>query len=445
MAEHSRVDDNPLVTAGMRDFQALVNYCSFSDTSSQGPLYTWCNKRENDLILKKLDRVLVNDRWTHLFSHAYNVFEAGGVSDHLRCRIMHLGGNNNNTRGRRPFKFVNALTDMQDFLPLVDNYWQETEKLFISTSTLFRFSKKLKALKPHLRVLAKDRLGNLVKKTKEAYDILCQKQQANLSNPSPVAMAEENEAYNRWDKVAGLEEKYLKQKSKLHWLDVGDKNNKTFHRAATIREANNCIKEVLCNDGRVVKDEEEKKAEAERYFRDFLQLVPSDFEGSSVENLQDLLQFRCSERDGRMLTREVTGEEIKKVLFSMPKDKSPGPDGYTAEFYKSTWEFIGKDFVMAIQSFFAKGFLPKGVNSTILALIPKKKGAREMKDYRPISCCNVLYKVISKIIANRLKQILPQFIAGNQSAFVQDRLLIENLMLATELVKDYHKDSISTR
>ena len=303
----------------------------------------------------------------------------------------------------------------------------------------------LKALKPHLRVLAKDRLGNLVKKTKEAYDILCQKQQANLSNPSPVAMAEENEAYNRWDKVAGLEEKYLKQKSKLHWLDVGDKNNKTFHRAATIREANNCIKEVLCNDGRVVKDEEEKKAEAERYFRDFLQLVPSDFEGSSVENLQDLLQFRCSERDGRMLTREVTGEEIKKVLFSMPKDKSPGPDGYTAEFYKSTWEFIGKDFVMAIQSFFAKGFLPKGVNSTILALIPKKKGAREMKDYRPISCCNVLYKVISKIIANRLKQILPQFIAGNQSAFVQDRLLIENLMLATELVKDYHKDSISTR
>ena len=303
----------------------------------------------------------------------------------------------------------------------------------------------LKALKPHLRVLAKDRLSNLVKKTKEAYDILCQKQQANLSNPSPVAMAEENEAYNRWDKVAGLEEKYLKQKSKLHWLDVGDKNNKTFHRAATIREANNCIKEVLCNDGRVVKDEEEKKAEAERYFRDFLQLVPSDFEGSSVENLQDLLQFRCSERDGRMLTREVTGEEIKKVLFSMPKDKSPGPDGYTAEFYKSTWEFIGKDFVMAIQSFFAKGFLPKGVNSTILALIPKKKGAREMKDYRPISCCNVLYKVISKIIANRLKQILPQFIAGNQSAFVQDRLLIENLMLATELVKDYHKDSISTR
>lgn len=68
-----------------------------------------------------------------------------------------------------------------------------------------------------------------------------------------------------------------------------------------------------------------------------------------------------------------------------------------------------------------------------------------MKDYRPISCCNVLYKVISKIIANRLKKILLDLIALNQSAFVKDRLLVENLLLATELVKDYHKDSISSR
>jgi len=68
-----------------------------------------------------------------------------------------------------------------------------------------------------------------------------------------------------------------------------------------------------------------------------------------------------------------------------------------------------------------------------------------MKDYRPISCCNVLYKVISKILANRLKIILPKFITPNQSAFIKDRLLMENLLLATEVIKDYHKESISPR
>lgn len=129
----------------------------------------------------------------------------------------------------------------------------------------------------------------------------------------------------------------------------------------------------------------------------------------------------------------------------MPNDKSPGPDGFTTEVYKASWSIIAKDFTVAVQSFFSKGFLPKGLNSTILALIPKKDDATEMKDYRSISCCNVLYKVISKIIANRLKATLPQCIAHNQSAFVKDRLLVENLLLATEIVKDYHKEDVSPR
>ena len=85
------------------------------------------------------------------------------------------------------------------------------------------------------------------------------------------------------------------------------------------------------------------------------------------------------------------------------------------------------------------------MNSTILALVPKKLDSLEMRDYRPIACCNVLYKVVSKIVANRLKRLLPEIIAENQSAFVKGRLLMENVLLASELVKDYHKDTISPR
>lgn len=106
---------------------------------------------------------------------------------------------------------------------------------------------------------------------------------------------------------------------------------------------------------------------------------------------------------------------------------------------------MGEDFIIAVQSFFKTGFLPKGINSTILALIPKKENSKTMKDFRPISCCNIIYKVISKILANRLKIILPKFISPNQSAFVKDRLLMENVLLASELVKSYHKNSVSAR
>lgn len=176
-----------------------------------------------------------------------------------------------------------------------------------------------------------------------------------------------------------------------------------------------------------------------------MEFQPQEFEGITGERLKQLMDFTCSERDCAKLEKEVSKEEINEALFKMPGSKSPGPDGYTVEFFKGAWDIIGEDVTAAVQSFSVKGFLPKGLNSTILTLIPKKEEARMMKDYRPISCCNVLYKVISKIIANRLKSILPQFITLNQSAFIKERLLMENVLLATELVKDYHKDSVSLR
>lgn len=181
------------------------------------------------------------------------------------------------------------------------------------------------------------------------------------------------------------------------------------------------------------------KTEAERFFTEFLNQTPIKFQGASKEELHDLLDFRCTVEDRAAMEAEVTAEEIKKVLFDMPSNKSPGPDGFPCEFFKATWSVTAHDFTLIVQSIFRFGFLPKGVNSTILALIPKKTYSTEMRDYIPIACCNVLYKVVSKIIANRLKVILPRLISENQSAFVQGRLLMENVLLASELVKDYHK------
>ena len=172
---------------------------------------------------------------------------------------------------------------------------------------------------------------------------------------------------------------------------------------------------------------------------------PEDFEGVTVERLRELLAFQCNDMDCEKLVKEVSREEIREVLFKMLRNKSPGPDGYTVEFFIEAWQVIGNDVTVAVQSFFLKGFLPKGLNSTILALIPKKEEAKVMKDYRPISCCNVLYKIISKLIANRLRGVLPKFISLNQSAFIKERLLMENVLLATEIVKDYHKEDISPR
>ena len=90
-------------------------------------------------------------------------------------------------------------------------------------------------------------------------------------------------------------------------------------------------------------------------------------------------------------------------------------------------------------------FLPSGINATILSLIPKTENAEKMKDFRLIACCNLLYKVISKVLANRLKVIFPDAVEPNQSAFITGRLLQENVLFASELVNGYHKTSTTQR
>ena len=440
--ESSRFINTWSIPRGMKDFQSMVLQCQLTDMAYQGPLYTWCNKREDGIICKKLDRVLLNEEALSRFSNAYSVFEPGGCSDHMRCKVQ-LFPLTEKIKGA--FKYISAIGNLPSFLPMVQNYWSSTQRLYHSTSAMFRFSKKLKSLKPLICELGREKMGNLTRRAKEAYEVLSDKQSVTLANPSDLAIQEEAAAYGKWLHVASLEEEFLKQKAKLHWLDIGDQNNKTFHRAVRSRQAQNMLREIRCANGIVVSTHEEIKQEAVRFFSEFLNQVPESYKGVAEEELQELLTYRCSQVECRQLEAIESEEEIRKVLFAMPNNKSPGPDGFPCEFFKTAWSVVSQDFIVAVQSVFQFGFLPKGVNSTILALVPKKLDSMEMKDYRPIACCNVIYKVVSKILANRLKKLRPRIIAETQSAFVQGRLLMENVLLASELVKDYHKDTVSPR
>lgn len=144
--ESSCFTDFGRIPVGMRDFQRMALHCNLSDMGYQGPLFTWCNKREEGVICKKLDRVLLNDTAMQKLPGAYSIFEAGGCSDHLRCKIQLLPPKE---IIRKPFKYVNALGKLEAFLPLVKEYWDSTPRLYHSTSAMFRFSKEVKISKAY--------------------------------------------------------------------------------------------------------------------------------------------------------------------------------------------------------------------------------------------------------------------------------------------------------
>ena len=135
----------------------------------------------------------------------------------------------------------------------------------------------------------------------------------------------------------------------------------------------------------------------------------------------------------------VLDDEITRTLFSLPKDKCSWPDGYNVEFMRASWSIVGKDVCGAVKEFFRNGRLLKDLNCTAIVLIPKNPEVSALGDYRPISCCNMVYKLISKIIANRMKPILKKCISKNQASFLKGRSLGENVLLASDLIMDYEK------
>lgn len=140
-----------------------------------------------------------------------------------------------------------------------------------------------------------------------------------------------------------------------------------------------------------------------------------------------------------MLNLSFSAEEIKNALWSIPDDKAPGLDGYNSKFFKVAWSIVGKDVVTSIQDFFATGKLLKSWNITSVTLVPKVPCRATPGDFRPISCCHVLYKCISKLICSRLSSVLGFLINQAQGAFVANRSILHNVLLCQDVVKHYSR------
>ncbi|KAL0696317.1 hypothetical protein Bca4012_063497 [Brassica carinata] len=166
-------------------------------------------------------------------------------------------------------------------------------------------------------------------------------------------------------------------------------------------------------------------------------IAPSNL--SPPEWFHELTGYRCPSTVLPLLVSIPTADEITKMMFRLNPNKALGPDGLASGFFKAPWSFLGPEMVQSITHFFHTSFLPTSTNSTILALVPKRPSASAISQFRPISCLNTIYKVISRLLVKMLKPLLPSFIVPNQTAFVKDRLLVENTVLAVELVHGYHK------
>ena len=197
-------------------------------------------------------------------------------------------------------------------------------------------------------------------------------------------------------------------------------------------------------NGSTTTDEDEAKLEAIRYYQTLLGSAGSNcYPG--IQELRKVISKSICPTIVDSMESIPTDQDIKDTLFSFHSNQAPRPDGFNAHFFKETWGSTGACFTAAVKEFFLYGELLRETNATLIALIPKVPNPSSMGDFRPISCCNTVYKCISKIIAKRIHNTLPRLVDHAQSAFIKGRKISDNILLAQDLMRDYHKSSGTPR
>ncbi|GAA0160295.1 hypothetical protein LIER_16879 [Lithospermum erythrorhizon] len=368
--------------------------------SHEGCRFTWCRNWEERSLLRVLDRVVCNARWVYQMSTCTVNIPAADYSDHCPIDVLVY---NNLPGGPKPFKYQ-----------LLFRVWEEC----VEGNSMQVLVYKMKCLKKHLKQLNNEAFSNISTRVTEKHHEL-----VNLND----------DIFN--GKILIL--LYLKR------LKDGDSSTKYFHACMRMHHSKSRITSIQNEGGILVHDQEEVAKVAVNFYKGLFKglFTEPSMQYVDLSHIHSFAHRGIDEADQTMLAACVTNDEIEKATLNLKGGKALGPDGYPMKLIKDTWAIIGRSVIDGVKHFFMTGQMPRSVNCTALSLIPKVQKPLEMKQFRPIACCNSLYKIITSIVATRLNSVLSKIVGIQETAYVPNRRIIDGILLMQEMMNGYHKKS----
>ncbi|KAL8128488.1 hypothetical protein V2J09_017643 [Rumex salicifolius] len=397
-------------------FADLVGRLDLIDMGFSGSSYTW-NRGPKDAptVSKRLDR------WTDACVRHFPTIK----SDHNPIYLT-LSAANLVDRSRRPFRFESMWTLHPQFMPFVESKWQR------SSSTITALSN----LKTDLQGWNREVFGNLQYRKDKLFCRIEGVERALANGALTRLLKLQNRLKEELEDVLQQEEVLWFQKSREKWIEGGDRNTTFFHASAIVRRRRNHISALRDEENNWVIEKQNLEDMVVDFYKQLYTLPSTNMINAPLPHGGFP---RIDSGDLLALLRPFSDDEIWNGVKGMGAHKAPGIDGFQPVFYHKCWVVVRESVTSFIRNFFSSGVLPTAANETILHLIGKVASPEMVSQFRPISLCNVIYKMITKILSKRLQPLMDKLVRPMQSSFIPGRVITDNIVLVQELVHSMNR------
>lgn len=315
--------------------------------------------------------------------------------------------------------------------PQFESKLAEWWNIDVDGTALFRVVSKLRNVKKEVELWNKKCFGNIFERKESIKDdIQTIQDKIQKEGYSPDLVREENEKLVQYHDIVTKEEIYWRQRTRLIWLNQGDKSTRFFHLSTLKHRAKNRISYLKKGDLKIT-EENDISGEMVSFFSSLMTADPNIDPAHQAEILKVIPPLIIEEQN-KLLGCIPKEEEILNAICSLGGDKSPRIDGFPMFFFQKNWKLVGREVCDAVKEFLGAKRMLKEINSTFLCLIPKKIGADSPDQFRSISLCNSFYTIISKILNQRLLLVLPSLIADQQNGFIPGRKILNFFIVVHE-------------